>query len=76
MELETYEHVMVKAGFTGTKWENLLFFLDGTNKQAGQRFVFCPEILPKNLLQFEKKVPEAYLMGKKSTIIRISLKPL
>jgi len=63
MELETYEHVMVKAGFTGTKWENLLFFLDGTNKEAGQRFVFCPEILPKNLLQFEKKVPEAYLMA-------------
>ena len=76
MTLETYEHIMVKDGFTGTKWENLLFFLAGTSKSdrlivrkdGGQRFTFCSEILPKNLLQFEKKVPEAFLMGEKYTM--------
>ena len=63
MNLETYEPVMVKGALDGTRWENLLFFLKGTNPKDGQRFAFCPEILPKSLLQFEKKVPEAYLMG-------------
>ena len=63
MDLETYEPVMVKGALDGTRWENLLFFLKGTNPKDGQRFVFSPEILPKSLLQFEKKVPEAYLMG-------------
>lgn len=63
MNLETYEPVMVKGALDGTRWENLLFFLKGTNPKDGQRFVFCPEILPKSLLQFEKKVPEAYLMA-------------
>ena len=63
MNLETYEPVMVKGALDGTRWENLLFFLKGTNPKEGLRFVFCPEILPKSLLQFEKKVPEAYLMG-------------
>ena len=54
----------------GTKWENLIFFLDGANKdraggtkEVGQRFTFGREIDAKSLLQFEKKVPEAYLIA-------------
>merc|ERR1712080_199995 len=63
MELKTYEHVMVKGALKGTKWENLLFFLDGSighpcmgapsSRKNVQRIAFCSEFLPKNLLQLE-----------------------
>lgn len=64
MDLESYERVMVRGAVKDTQWENLAFFLDGLYGKSNQRFLFSPEMNAKNLLQFEKKCPEAFLMGK------------
>ena len=64
MHLKTFEHLVVKAAIKGTKFDNLSFFLDGSRQNEGQRFVFSPEINLQGLLQFEKKVPDAFLCGK------------
>ena len=61
MELKNFEHIVVRGAFQGTKWENLLFFLEGS--LWGQKIVFCPEMKPEKLMQLEKKVPEAFLMA-------------
>ena len=67
MELKTYEHKMVRGGLTGTVWENLTFFLSGCKEHgpnSGLQMTFCKEVLADNLLKYEKKVPEAFLIGK------------
>lgn len=66
MELKTYEHKMVKGGLEGTVWENLTFFLSGCNDyghNSGLRMTFCKDVLADKLLQYEKKVPEAFLIA-------------
>lgn len=62
-QLETYEPVMVSTALKNTPWENLMFFLKGTNANDGQRFLFSADIDAANFLQFEKKIAGAYLMA-------------
>lgn len=59
--MENYEAVMVRSAVEGTKWENLLFFLEGGHTH--QRLVFSKELSVANLVKLEKKVPEIFLIG-------------
>ena len=67
---------MVKGGLEGTVWENLTFFLSGCNDyghNSGLRMTFCKDVLADKLLQYEKKVPEAFLIGRDFMNYRILL---
>ena len=60
MELKRYEHVMVRGALSGTIWQNLEHFLDGSI--GLQAMAFSSELKAKSLLQLEKKIPECFLM--------------
>ena len=64
MELVKYNYRVGKAALRGTEWENCLhFFPQCYEKDHEQPILFSSEVKPKNLLSFEKKVPEFHLIG-------------
>jgi len=64
MELMKFNYRVGKAALQGTQWENCLhFFPQCYDKDHEQPILFASEIKPKNLLSFEKKVPEFHLLG-------------
>ena len=65
MELTKFNYRVGKAGLRGTKWENCLHFFPQCydHNDHEQPILFGPEVKPKNLLSFEKKVPEFHLIG-------------
>ena len=64
MELRRFNLRVGKAGLRGTEWENCLnFFFDSFNHDHETPIIFSPEVRPKQLAAFEKKVPEFHLIG-------------
>jgi len=64
MELQRYNMRVGKHGLRGTKWETCLhFFNNFPGDVHEQPILFSPEIKPKALITFEKKVPEFHLLG-------------
>eukprot|EP00092_Neocalanus_flemingeri_P006771 GFUD01007313.1.p1 GENE.GFUD01007313.1~~GFUD01007313.1.p1 ORF type:complete len:281 (-),score=79.99 GFUD01007313.1:90-932(-) len=64
MELKQFNFRVGKHGLKGTKWENCLHFFHSFPGDANaQPILFSPDVNPKALLTFEKKVPEFHLIG-------------
>lgn len=64
MELKRYSLRVGKHGLRGTQWENCLhFFMDHEAEHLRQAIMFSPEVNPKQLLKFERKIPEFHLLG-------------
>eukprot|EP00091_Calanus_sinicus_P020585 TRINITY_DN5707_c0_g1_i2.p1 TRINITY_DN5707_c0_g1~~TRINITY_DN5707_c0_g1_i2.p1 ORF type:complete len:281 (-),score=76.64 TRINITY_DN5707_c0_g1_i2:28-870(-) len=64
MELKRFSMRVGRNGLRGTEWENCLhFFHSFPGDMNEQPILFSPEVNPKALLTFEKKVPEFHLLG-------------
>jgi len=66
MELKKFNIRVGKHGLKGTQWENCLHFFrqfPGMRGDIEQPILFSPNVNPKALLTFEKKVPEFHLIG-------------
>ena len=64
MELKSYNKRVGRAGLVETEWENCLhFFMDCFDHDHEQPILFSPVVKPKNLISFEKKIPEFHLLG-------------
>ena len=64
MELRRFNLRVGKAGLMGTEWENCLhFFFKSFDHDHETPIIFSPEVKPKQLAAFEKKVPEFHLIG-------------
>jgi len=63
-ELKRYNLRIGKYGLRGTQWENCLhFFMNYNAEYLEQPMLFFPEINPKALMKYEKKVPEFHILG-------------
>jgi len=64
MELKRFNKRVGMNCFEGTEWENCLqFWMNFPGDFHEQPILFSPEVKPKQLLAFEKKVPEFHLLG-------------
>ena len=64
MELRGFNKRVGRAALLGTEWENCLhFFMDCFDHDHEQPILFSPDVKPKNLITFEKKIPEFHLLG-------------
>jgi len=64
MELRSFNKRIGRAGLKNTEWENCLhFFPECFDKDHDLPILFSPEVKPKQLISFEKKVPEYFLIG-------------
>ena len=64
MELRRFNARIGRAGLKNTEWENCIhFFPECYNKDHELPILFSPEVKPKQLISFEKKVPEFFLIG-------------
>jgi len=63
-ELKRYNLRIGKYGLKGTEWENCLeFFMKYDADYLEQPMLFFPEMNPKALVKYEKKVAEFHLLG-------------
>ena len=63
MELARFQRRVGVAGLRGSQWENCLhFFMDFPGEHT-QPVLFSPEVQPKKLLAYERKVPEFQLLA-------------
>jgi len=64
MELAKFSRRVGMAGLKGTQWENCLhFFMSFPGNPYEQPILFSPEVEPRKLITFTKKVPEFHLLG-------------
>ena len=68
MDLKHYNIRIAKYGLRNTQWENCLrFFMDYNveyqREYLEQMMLFSPEVKPAQLLKYEKKVPDFFLLG-------------
>jgi len=64
MELRRFNVRVGKAGLKGTEWENCLhFFFQSFDHDHETPIIFSPDVKPKQLAAFEKRVPEFHLIG-------------
>jgi len=64
MELKRFNIRIGKSGLRGTEWENCLKLFHSFPGDANEQpILFSPEVKPKALITFEKKVPEFHLLG-------------
>ena len=63
MELRRFSQRVGKAGLRGTEWENCLHFFIDREHDHELPILFGPEIKPKQIITFEKKVPEFHCLG-------------
>lgn len=64
MELRRFNLRVGKAGLRGSEWENCLhFFFQSFDHDHETPIIFSPDVRPKQLAAFEKKVPEFHLIG-------------
>jgi len=64
MELRRFNLRVGKAGLMGTEWENCVhFFFKSFDHDHETPIIFSPDVKPKQLAAFEKKVPEFHLIG-------------
>ena len=64
MELRRFNLRVGKAGLRGTEWETCLhFFYKSFDHDHETPIIFSPDVRPKQLAAFEKKVPEFHLIG-------------
>jgi hypothetical protein len=64
MELKQFNIRVGRNCLEGTKWENCLhFWFNFPGDYNQQPILFSPEVQPRQLLAFEKKVPEFNLLG-------------
>jgi len=63
-ELKRYNHRIGKYGLRGTQWENCLhFFMNYKAEYLEQSMLFFPELNPKALIKYERKVAEFHILG-------------
>ena len=64
MELAQFNRRVGRAAMHGTEYENCLHFFFGMEmKDHEQPILFSPELKPRALLTFERKVPEFHLLA-------------